>query len=76
MPDEIFSAAGLRRALVIKFRHPVSRWLFKCWPAERVTHCIASSTVHDCRPCGRAGCNDSKVSECLTTLPVAQVLVS
>jgi heptosyltransferase-3 len=26
------------------------------------------------RPCGMAGCNDSKVSDCLTTLPVAQVM--
>lgn len=135
MPDEIFSAAGLRRALVIKLRHhgdvllaaPVlsmlqrvaqphlidrnwkkqslwrqiaaegrllsqlrARWLFKCWPAVaifgpsgdrewapwRVTHRVVASTVHDCRPCGRAGCNDSKVSECLTTLPLAQVLAS
>jgi heptosyltransferase-3 len=31
---------------------------------------------HPCRPCGLAGCNDSKVSDCLTTLPVAQVLAA
>jgi heptosyltransferase-3 len=35
---------------------------------------IVTSLKHDCRPCGRAGCDDSKVSECLTTLPVSQVL--
>ena len=35
---------------------------------------VVASTIHACRPCGRAGCDDSKVSECLTTLPVAQVL--
>jgi heptosyltransferase-3 len=29
---------------------------------------------HPCRPCGRDGCEGSKISECLTTLPVAQVL--
>lgn len=39
-------------------------------------HRVVASTTHDCRPCGRAGCDDSKVSECLTTLPVAQVLAA
>jgi heptosyltransferase-3 len=29
---------------------------------------------HSCRPCGLDGCGNSKVSECLTTLPVDQVL--
>ena len=39
-------------------------------------HRVVASTTHDCRPCGRAGCDDSKVSECLTTLPVQQVLAA
>lgn len=29
---------------------------------------------HSCRPCGLDGCGNSKVSECLTTLPVDAVL--
>ena len=39
-------------------------------------HRIVASLVHPCRPCGRAGCDDSKVSDCLVTLPVAQVLAA
>ena len=39
-------------------------------------HRVVASTTHPCRPCGLAGCNDSKVSDCLTTLPVAQVLAA
>ena len=39
-------------------------------------HRVAASETHPCRPCGMAGCNDSKVSDCLTTLPVAQVLAA
>ncbi|MCF8184669.1 MAG: putative lipopolysaccharide heptosyltransferase III [Polynucleobacter sp.] len=39
-------------------------------------HRVVASNSHPCRPCGMAGCNDSKVSDCLTTLPVAQVLAA
>ncbi len=39
-------------------------------------HRVVASTTHPCRPCGMAGCNDSKVSDCLVTLPVAQVLAA
>ena len=39
-------------------------------------HRVVTSLVHPCRPCGRAGCDDSKISECLTTLPVEQVLTA
>jgi len=39
-------------------------------------HRVVASTTHPCRPCGMAGCNDSKVSDCLTTLPVSQVLAA
>jgi heptosyltransferase-3 len=30
-------------------------------------HRVVASLNHPCRPCGRAGCDDSKVSDCLTT---------
>jgi heptosyltransferase-3 len=39
-----------------------------------VAHRVVASTRHACRPCGNDGCGGSKVSECLTTLPVARVL--
>ena len=29
---------------------------------------------HSCRPCGNDGCGGGKVSDCLTTIPVKQVL--
>ena len=32
------------------------------------------TSSHSCRPCGNDGCGGSKVSECLTTLPVPRVL--
>ena len=34
---------------------------------------VVTSDVHPCRPCGNDGCGGSKVSDCLTTLPVARV---
>jgi heptosyltransferase-3 len=43
---------------------------------ENSRHRVVASNIHPCRPCGMAGCNDSKVSDCLTTLPVAQVLAA
>lgn len=46
------------------------------WGPWQVTQRIVTSTNHVCRPCGRAGCNDSKISECLTTLPVAKVMAA
>ncbi len=44
------------------------------WGPWRVAHRVVASQVHPCRPCGNDGCGGSKVSECLTTLPVARVL--
>ena len=44
------------------------------WGPWQTQSRIVTSLNHNCRPCGRAGCEDSKVSECLTTLPVSQVL--
>jgi heptosyltransferase III len=37
---------------------------------------VVASSTHTCRPCGRDGCGGGKISECLTTLPVAQVLAA
>ena len=44
------------------------------WGPWGVPHRIVTSTRHPCRPCGNDGCGGSKISECLTTLPVARVL--
>jgi heptosyltransferase-3 len=46
------------------------------WGPWNVTHRVVASTEHGCRPCGRDGCEGSKISECLTTLPVEQVLAA
>ena len=43
------------------------------WGPWNVAHRVVTSN-HSCRPCGQDGCGGSKVSECLTTLPVEQVL--
>ena len=43
------------------------------WGPWMVPHRVVASTVHPCRPCGLDGCGGGKVSECLTTLPVARV---
>jgi len=43
------------------------------WGPWQVTHRVVASTEHPCRPCGIDGCGGGKVSECLTTLPVARV---
>ncbi|MDP2751749.1 MAG: putative lipopolysaccharide heptosyltransferase III [Rhodocyclaceae bacterium] len=46
------------------------------WGPWQVPHRILVSKVHPCRPCGSDGCNHSKVSECLTTLSVEEVLAA
>jgi len=46
------------------------------WGQPMTLHRVVASTTHPCRPCGMAGCNDSKISDCLETLPVAQVLAA
>jgi len=43
------------------------------WGPWRVAQRVVVSTAHPCRPCGIDGCGGGKVSECLTTLPVARV---
>ena len=42
------------------------------WMTQHVT----ISSDHSCRPCGQDGCGGSKISECLTTLPVERVLAA
>ena len=46
------------------------------WGPWNVASRIVTSAEHPCRPCGSDGCNGSKISECLTTLPVEQVLIA
>jgi heptosyltransferase-3 len=43
------------------------------WGPWQVTHRVVSS-AHSCRPCGNDGCGGGKLSECLSTLPVSEVL--
>jgi heptosyltransferase-3 len=43
------------------------------WRPWMVVHRVVASDVHPCRPCGNDGCGGSKVSDCLTTLPVDRV---
>ncbi|HEX3631789.1 MAG TPA: putative lipopolysaccharide heptosyltransferase III [Casimicrobiaceae bacterium] len=43
------------------------------WAPWQVPHRIVASADHPCRPCGNDGCGGGKISECLTTLPVARV---
>ena len=45
------------------------------WGPWMVNHRIVTS-AHPCRPCGQDGCGGGKVSECLTTLPMTQVLAA
>ncbi len=45
----------------------------KEWGPWQVLHRVVT-TDHTCRPCGQAGCGGSKISDCLVTLPVEQVL--
>ncbi len=45
------------------------------WGPWQVPNRVVTSS-HTCRPCGNDGCGGGKVSECLTTLGVAQVLAA
>jgi len=44
------------------------------WGPWQVAHRVVASNSYPCRPCGNDGCGGGKVSECLTTLPVSEVL--
>jgi heptosyltransferase-3 len=43
------------------------------WGPWQVPHRVVASS-HSCRPCGNDGCGGGKLSECLSTLPVSEVL--
>ena len=43
------------------------------WGPWQVPHRVVASN-HSCRPCGNDGCGGGKLSECLSTLPVSEVL--
>ena len=45
----------------------------KEWGPWQVASRVVAN-IHACRPCGKDGCNGSKVSDCLVSLPVASVL--
>lgn len=45
----------------------------KEWGPWQVKHKIVAEN-HACRPCGLDGCGGGKISECLTTIPVAAVV--
>lgn len=44
------------------------------WAPWKVRHRVVASSEHRCRPCGNDGCGGGKVSECLSSIPVQQVL--
>jgi heptosyltransferase-3 len=46
------------------------------WGPWNVSHRVVASAAHPCRPCGLDGCGGGKISECLTTLPLEQVLAA
>jgi heptosyltransferase-3 len=44
------------------------------WGPWQVAHRVVASNDFPCRPCGNDGCGGGKISECLATLPVSEVL--
>jgi heptosyltransferase-3 len=46
----------------------------KQWGPWGVPHRVVASTAHPCRPCGIDGCGGGKLSDCLATLTVGEVL--
>ena len=48
----------------------------KQWGPWGVPARVVSSTRHQCRPCGHDGCGGSKVSDCLVSLGVDEVLAA
>ncbi len=56
---------------------PVVAWFGpsdeRVWGPWRVPHRVVVSTMHPCRPCHINGCGGSNNSDCLLTLPLAQV---
>lgn len=48
----------------------------KQWGPWSANSRVVASTVHPCRPCGHDGCGGSKVSDCLTTIAVDDVMAA
>ena len=48
----------------------------KQWGPWGVPFRVIASTQHPCRPCGADGCGGGKVSDCLTSLTVDEVLTA
>ena len=46
------------------------------WGPWMVPHRVVAANEFSCRPCGNDGCGGSKVSECLTALPIDRVLIA
>ena len=44
------------------------------WQPWQNQSIVITSDQHPCRPCGQDGCGNSKVSDCLTTLPVEGIM--
>ena len=44
------------------------------WGPWLVPHLVVSSAQHPCRPCGLDGCGGGKISDCLTSIEVQDVL--
>jgi heptosyltransferase-3 len=45
----------------------------KMWGPWKVEHEVVTQKDCDCRPCGRDGCDGSKISRCLTELPLGDM---
>jgi heptosyltransferase-3 len=65
-------SAALKTPVVVLFG-PTSSVDWGPWPPRGEGHRIITSTRHDCIPCGRDGCDGSKVSDCLIDLDIATV---
>jgi heptosyltransferase-3 len=46
------------------------------WGPWQVAHRVVTNQTFACRPCGQDGCGGGKVSDCLVTLPVHDVLAA
>jgi heptosyltransferase-3 len=67
VPMHIAAAMGTPTVAIFG---PSGEWEWGPW---QVAHRLVMSDMV-CRPCGQDGCGGGKVSECLTSLPVSQVL--
>ncbi|MGA2550930.1 MAG: putative lipopolysaccharide heptosyltransferase III [Burkholderiaceae bacterium] len=67
-------AAAMQTPTVALFG-PSGEYNWGPWRGDgQLKYRVVASTEFSCRPCGQDGCGGSKVSDCLTRLPVSQVL--